>query len=149
MRTIIALLLLLPLATACASGPDKAELDAEVKRLCAIDGGVKVYETVKLPAERFNKLGQVHLPSIEYAKEDTDYYYVLTTTNIRGNSNAEQTTDPVIWRSEYQIVRKADKKVMAELVSYTRRGGDLPGPWHTSHYTCPEGDPLRGVFIKQ
>lgn len=39
MRAITAMLLLLPLATACASGPSKSELDAEVKRLCAIDGG--------------------------------------------------------------------------------------------------------------
>ncbi|MBP9101513.1 MAG: hypothetical protein KBF68_09110 [Nitrosomonas sp.] len=34
---------------------EKARLDREVKRLCAIDGGIKVYETVKLPAERFGK----------------------------------------------------------------------------------------------
>lgn len=148
MKMLISLLLLLPLATACASDPSKAELDAEVKRLCAIDGGVKVYETVKLSAERFNNLGQVHLPSVEYAKADTDYYYVLTTTDIKGNSNSGQIGDPAIWRSKYQIVRKSDQKVMAEMISYTRRGGDIPGPWHPSHYTCPEGDPLRSVFTK-
>lgn len=149
MRTIISLLLLLPFFSACASGPSKAELDAEVRRLCAIDGGVRVYETVKLPAARFNKLDQVNLPSIEYAEANTDYYYILTTTNIRGNSNSDRITDPAIWRSHYRIVRAADKRVMAELISYTRRGGDLPGPWHPTHYTCPEGDPLRSAFSKQ
>ena len=53
MKTLATLLLLLPLATACASGPSKSELDAEVKRLCAIDGGIKVYERVALPEEKF------------------------------------------------------------------------------------------------
>ena len=50
--------LLIPLlcAYACASGPIvKAALDDEISRLCAIDGGVKVYEIVTLPADKFNK----------------------------------------------------------------------------------------------
>jgi hypothetical protein len=34
------------------SGGRKYYYDAEIDRLCAIDGGDRVYETVKLPAER-------------------------------------------------------------------------------------------------
>ena len=41
-------------------GGRKFYYDAEVRRLCAIDGGVKVYETVKLPADKFNQWGQVN-----------------------------------------------------------------------------------------
>ena len=43
---------------------EKERLDREVKRLCAIDGGIKVYETVKLPAERFDQYGQIFILSI-------------------------------------------------------------------------------------
>lgn len=40
------------------AGCEKARLDAQVKELCAKDGGIKVYETVKLPADRFNQWGR-------------------------------------------------------------------------------------------
>ena len=36
---------------------EKARLDREVDRLCAIDGGIRVYETVQLPSDKFNKWG--------------------------------------------------------------------------------------------
>jgi hypothetical protein len=36
-------------------GGAKIYYDAKAYRLCAIDGGVKVYETVKLPPEKFNQ----------------------------------------------------------------------------------------------
>ncbi len=40
---------------------EKARLDREVERLCAIDGGVKVYETVTLPPDKFDKkYGQIN-----------------------------------------------------------------------------------------
>ncbi|MBK7812955.1 MAG: hypothetical protein IPJ52_00920 [Rhodocyclaceae bacterium] len=57
MRLLLALLALLPLVAGCAT-PSQMAVDAEVKRLCAIDGGIKVYETVKLPADKFNQWGQ-------------------------------------------------------------------------------------------
>ena len=149
MRALISLLLLLPLVSACASGPSKAELDAEVKRLCAIDGGEEIYEVVKLPAEKYDPYWLVNLPSVEYAKANVDYYHVSTSVDIRGDSSTTNMNDLVIWRTENKIVRSIDKKVMAKLVSYTRRGGDLPGPWHPSHYTCPEGGFSGKVFVKQ
>jgi hypothetical protein len=132
MKTLISLLLLLPLATACASGPSKAELDAEVKRLCAIDGGVKVYETVKLPADKFNQWGQINFyrptqgenalgPEYIYTSED-DYY-------IKGN--------PAMIRYRHQVIRRSDDKVLGEAISYGRGGGDLPGPWEPSNFHCP------------
>lgn len=39
---------------------EKARLDKEVDRLCAIDGGIKVYETVLLPPDKFNQWGEVN-----------------------------------------------------------------------------------------
>ena len=63
---------LLALTTGC-SGPSKSELDAEVKRLCAIDGGIKVYETVTLPSERFDEHGNVRIPAKDYVRSGDEY----------------------------------------------------------------------------
>ena len=133
MKMIISLLLLLPLAAACASGPSKAELDAEVNRLCAIDGGVKVYETVKLPADRFDKrqhfinfyrpTQEENALGPEYLFKQNIFYY------RRGN--------PEMTRQHYQISRRSDGKLLGETILYGRGGGDLPGPWYESGFNCP------------
>lgn len=39
------------LTNLCFAGCEKSYLDDEVRRLCAIDGGVKVHETVRLSEE--------------------------------------------------------------------------------------------------
>lgn len=145
MRTIIALLLLLPLATACASGPSKSELDAEVKRLCAIDGGIKVYETVRLPAERFDKYGGIRVPLKKYASPSDEYYYESSMSYLRKGN-------PEMWRSHYKVYRRFDNKLLGEAITYARRGGDLPGPWHDSSFGCPIhadiSDLNKQVFVK-
>ena len=131
MKTLISILLLLPLATACASGPSKSELDAEVKRLCAIDGGVKVYETAMLPATLLDKYGGVRIPSKSLANASDEYYYELDIHYyLKGN--------PEMSRSQYRIIRRSDRKVLGESIRYGRGGGDLPGPSHDSSFTCPD-----------
>lgn len=135
MKALLPLLLLLPLATACASGPSKAELDAEVRRLCAIDGGVKVYETVKLPAEKFNQYGQIRIPSKRDAKPGDEYYFEWSVTYLKTGKPEDGIPD--LARSSFTLHRISDNKLLGESVAYTRRGGDIPGPWHPSHFTCP------------
>ena len=39
---------------------EKARLDREVDHLCAIDGGIRVYETITLPADQFDKEGRIN-----------------------------------------------------------------------------------------
>jgi hypothetical protein len=106
MKTLIALLLLLTIIAGCAT-PSQIMLDAEVKRLCAIDGGIKVYETVKLPAKKFNQWGQPNFYKpidgenalgVEYIfKRNTDYFR-------QGN--------PEMWRAHYKLIRRSDNKSM-------------------------------------
>lgn len=141
MKTLATLLLLLPLATACASGPGKSELDAEVKRLCAIDGGVKVYETVKLPPEKFNQWGQINFykPTQgenalgpEYIYKWDIHYYKKGDPALNG---AQETS---MRRDHIQIFRQSNMKLMGEFVTYHRAGGDLPGPWMPSSHRCPD-----------
>jgi hypothetical protein len=142
MKTLLMILLAVPLVTACTSGPSKRELDAEVDRLCAIDGGIKVYETVKLPAEKFDKYGQIRVPAKWLAKPEDEYYYESSTNYlIKGN--------PELRRYDHKLYRRSDNKIIGESIRYSRVGGDIPGPWHHSSFTCPQGsDLVQSIFIK-
>lgn len=145
MKSLTTMLLILPLATACASSPSKSELDAEVKRLCAIDGGVKVFETVVLPANRFDKYGGIRVPSKDDAKSSDDYYVEWHVRHIVDGN-------PSLRRDQFQLIRRTDYTLIGEAISYGRRGGDLPGPSHDSSLRCPENasdqDLFQRVFVK-
>ena len=58
MKTALTILIAI-LTPALLVGCEKARLDQQVKELCAKDGGIKVYETVKLPPERFDQWGLI------------------------------------------------------------------------------------------
>ncbi len=123
----------------------KVYYDRQVRELCAKDGGVKVYETVKLPSSRFDQFGQLRIPSKQNVKPEDEYLYESSTTYTR-NGN------PEMWKSHYRVYRQLDGKLLGESVSYSRRGGDMPGPWHESSFGCPRNaditDLIRQIFIK-
>jgi hypothetical protein len=115
------------------AGGKKLYWDAKVRELCAQDGGVKVYETVTLPPEMFDKYANQNwilpskdnaTPSDEYYVETEEYYY--------------RKAAPQIARTQHRIIRRSDRKVLGELIRYGRGGGDLPGPWHPSSFMCPD-----------
>jgi len=142
MKTFLFILWILPFLTACAIGPSKGQLDDEVRRLCAIDGGIKVYETVRLPAERFDQYGQMRVPAKWLSKPEDDYYYEGSTNYlIKGN--------PELLQLRTRFYRKSDNKLLGESTLYVRRGGDMPGPWHGSSFSCPQSTDLsRHIFIQ-
>lgn len=120
------------LAVACEREKDR--LDAQLRQLCARDGGIKVYESVALSEEEYRKLlnrhGELEIKSKEFAKTSDAFYQESERIYIK-------TGNPELWRSEYRIVRRSDKKVLVKSVFYTRRGGDFPGPGHESSFSCP------------
>ncbi|MBI2314197.1 MAG: hypothetical protein HYU77_17060 [Betaproteobacteria bacterium] len=135
--------------TGCAT-PTQLSLDAEVKRLCAIDGGIKVYETVKLPPEKFDKYGVVHVPPKDKVQPTDAFFYEWDIRQIvRGNPKDGKAD---LARSHFRLYRTAGQKLVGESVAYTRRGGDVPGPWHPSHFTCPADSDLsnlkKRVFVR-
>lgn len=145
MKTLIAMLCTLSVIAASAGSPSKSELDDEVRRLCAIDGGIKVYETVTLPVKFVDRYGSIRIPEKSRAKSTDEYYYEVSETYfLKGN--------PEMWRSKFSIYRRSDSKVIGESVRYIRRGGDLPSPMHDSSFACPEigAQPSleSAVFIK-
>ena len=123
--------------------------DTQVRELCAKDGGVKVYETVKLPPDRFDQWGMVkpYLPTQKENALGPEYIFKSETTYYRKGN-------PEMWRAQYRVIRRADGKVLGETVLYGRAGGDLPGPWQPSGYRCPEvsqGGPnvlLKSIFVQ-
>ena len=122
----------------------KANADAMVNELCARDGGIKVYETVKLPARRFDQYGVVRVPF--ELKPDGDFYlksenkWVVPYTN-EGNIS--------IARENYKLYRVTDGKLLGEVVTYVRRGGDPPSPAQPTYYRCPNDIGIeKKVFLR-
>lgn len=127
------------------AGGKKLYWDAKVRKLCAKDGGVKVYETVTLPPEMFDKYGVARIPSKRKAKPEDEYYYET-------NQEYYRQENPEIWRLHFGIFRRMDTKLLGEATSYARRGGNIPGPWHASSFGCPDqsdvSDLKKRIFIK-
>ncbi len=105
-------------------------MDREVDRLCAKDGGIKVYETVVLPSERFDKCGVFYLPIEKKFTPEDEYYYARAT-------HYYQNKEPSMRKAHSRVFRKSDGKLLGETTWYLRRGGDLPGPGNSSSYSCP------------
>lgn len=127
---------------------EKWWLDYQVRELCTKDGGIKVYETVKLPAEKFNQWGQPNFYRQTQGENALGPEFIFNEKTIyyrHGN--------PEMWRTHYKLIRRSDEKLLGESVSYSRRGGDIPGPWHDSSFGCPDnsGDVtlLMSIFIQQ
>ena len=106
-------------------------LDHQVRRMCAQDGGVKVYETVELTPDLIDKAGRINIPNKEDVKP-LDKYYIET------HKFYFRTGNPLMYRKHSRIVRQSDGKTLGERISYHRSGGDLPGPWYGSGFSCPD-----------
>lgn len=115
----------------------KAHYDRQVRELCAKDGGVRVYETVRLPPEKFNQWGQPNFYRPDQGENalGKDYLFKIRKPDFdswRGN--------PTVFRYHYEVIRRSDNKLLGETISYGRGGGDLPGPWYGSKFHCPDHD---------
>jgi hypothetical protein len=156
MRKII-LFLLVSLTVYAAFFTEKDRLDREVERLCAIDGGIKVYETVKLPADKFDKHGQINFyrPTQGENTLGPEYIYKWVIHYYKkGDPVSQGAQEASMRRDHIQIIRISDMKLLGEFVKYHRAGGDFPGPWMPSSYHCPnrseanESILLNKIFTK-
>lgn len=135
-------LIIAAIATAILCGCQKTKIDEEVRRLCAEDGGIKIYEVVKLPADKFNHLGQINFyrPTkgeealgVDYSFQVSKHYY------LKGN--------PEMTRTHIKVYRRNDRKVLGELVLYGRGGGDFPSPMHDSSFQCPDSSKATEIIL--
>ena len=79
-KTLLIAASLLPFLAGC----EKARLDQEVDRLCRIDGGIKVYETVKLSKGDYDERRRMVFPQYLGLPEDKGRYgsnYIVVSTD--------------------------------------------------------------------
>lgn len=117
---------------------NKWRADRLVDELCAKDGGIKVYETVILPKERFNQWGQFVVLEKRIMKPDDEYYTVWKTTDIIGKHNSSDIFKLTVYQHYFAMYRVADNKLLSEAIGYSRRGGDPFGALMPSAYSRPE-----------
>jgi hypothetical protein len=124
------------------AGCEKWRLDQQVKELCAKDGGIRVYETVKVPVDQFDEQGNIRFYQAA-RNEDAlgpEYLYLRSQEFYRKGN-------PQMSRIHLRVVRKADGKTLGQSTYYERGGGDLPGPWSESSYVCPEVSEAGGLAL--
>lgn len=138
------------------AGCERWELDRRMAALCKKDGGVKVYETVTLPASEFSSTGQPLAKYIPLAKSDADYlgpdYRYVQRREILVGQNADiGKGEGRLSRWYSAVYRRADGRLLGESVSYGRGGGDgfTFGLQPSGDY-CPKPrvDLIKAVFVK-
>ncbi len=157
MKKTLLLSFVLPFIAACANGPNKTQLTKEVNRLCAVDGGVKIYETVTLPPDKFDKWGQINFyrPTQGENTLGAEYIYQRNRHDYKKENPAESSTPKIaVKRNHIKIIRKSDMKLLGEVVTYHRTENEPPELLHHSSYQCPdkskatEGILLNAVFTQ-
>lgn len=122
----------------------KAYWDAKVEEMCRKDGGVKVYERVKISGKESELLwGKAGLPLPTVStRTELPYFWEQADTTLR-NAN------PNIVRAQTMVKRRSDGKVLGVSVQYWRSGGDLPtGISEATSFICPKHVALSSrVFI--
>ena len=150
MRRLVILLLPLLLLAGC----EKDALDRQMQELCKKDGGVKVFEKIKLPPERFDDSGKIKRllqpdgSAVSYDKNFEPDYKIESSTHIIKDGDPIKGQGKLV-RYEYKLIRTYDNKIMAISVSYSRIGGDFIIIDHWSSSECPnKGESLNLAFIK-
>lgn len=129
---------------------EKWLLDRQVRELCEKDGGIRVYETVTLPPDKFNKYGQVNFyrPDQGEGALGPEYIYKWDIQYYKKGEPAVNGAQEISMRRDHvSIVRKSGIKLLGEVILYHRAGGDLPGPWMPSSYHCPGALEANSVIL--
>lgn len=134
---------------------EKDLLNKQMAELCKIDGGVKIYETVKLPAEMFNENGGLKNKKF-IRKDNKDLMFIGSDYILIEDSADIKKGDPLkgegwLLRSHSEIRRTTDNALIAEAVQYGRAGGDRWSLGMHSIDDCPNEpiDLFNKVFSKQ
>ena len=126
----------------------KAQMDKEVDRLCALDGGVKVFEKISLPAESFDRFGHPNVPLSTSKAAQSSAFVVdaIVVELVKGDPYGMDR--PSLHKFTSKAIRLSDGKVLGIAVGYYRFGGDPDGPWHPSNYTGCTSEPGEQVIGK-
>ncbi|MDB5814737.1 MAG: hypothetical protein JWN23_1854 [Rhodocyclales bacterium] len=146
--------LIIGMLCAALTSCEKYELDRRMNEVCQKDGGVKVYETVKLPSEMFDPAGSVKATLVQ--NDGKSYMLIAGAYAVKEDSLDLKSGDPLkgeasLTRITLKVSRVADGKVLAEGVQYLRAGGDLIVIGHHTQAVCPNGplDINKKVFLQE
>lgn len=117
----------------------QAYWDARVKEMCEKDGGVTVYERVRISRAQIARRvlpmtadGRLSFTVKEHAHPEAPIYAVEQITYLSEKN-------PRVRRTESVIVRRSDEAVVGKWVVYARAGGDLPtGASEGTSFICPD-----------
>jgi hypothetical protein len=115
--------------------------ESRVKEMCEKDGGVRIFEQVRVTREQARALPRVgdHLsvPPDWAAKPEHPVFIRERRLQIRDD-------DPPIGRNEQSIVRRIDQKVIGVAVSYTWTPVTYPYAFvaHPMKMSCPDLDQI-------
>lgn len=137
LRKMLGLTTLVLALSACTT-PIQMAYDAEVDRLCAIDGGMKIYESVQLPPDRFDH-------DIFIRKNSPEFKITQESAYLKGTKDSSIR----LRRYSTKVIRIEDEKLLGAWVYYYRGGGDIIPSDGDSSYSCPQGDQgSQSIFFK-
>ena len=113
----------------------KAYWDAQVREMCARDGGVTIFEQIVISAAQAVTLPKVGgffgvAPEALAKLEEPAF--------IRNQSIQIREGNPSVVRDQQEIIRRSDGRVVGLVVRYGRGGGDFPSHAHPSEFSCPD-----------
>jgi hypothetical protein len=109
----------------------KAYWDAKVNELCEKDGGVTVYERVKITRKEANTLWGTPLPTAG-TRRDQPYFWEASETVIRDSN-------PRVVRRETLLKRRSNERILGKAIQYSRSGGDpQTGISEPTSFVCPQ-----------
>jgi len=111
----------------------KAYWDYRVQKMCEQDGGLTVFENIRVSAEDYERLKGTHgaIPIPERRSADSAAEYVSDTEITRMHQGT-----PDVWRTVAMVRSLDGNRPLARWVNYTRRGGDFLTVAHASYFTC-------------
>lgn len=139
-------------------GCERWALDRQMEELCKKDGGIKVYETVTLPASSYNRALRSG-PLMPVAEDSwfvrigpaDDYRHYTHREYIVGKGARHERGEGSLSRVHESIYRWPEKRLLGESVRYSRGGGDgFTFGFQPSGASCPHltQDLTQSIFVK-
>ena len=121
--------------------------DAQVKEMCARDGGVTIYERIHISIAEIDARvlpmtsdGRLSFTTKQLAQPSSPIYALEKILNINE-------ANPRVQRNESIIVRRADEVIVAKVIFYSRVGGDLStGLSEGTNFSCPNLQKMTTEF---
>lgn len=109
--------------------------DAQVREMCEKDGGVKIFEHIIVSPEQavlLPKVGGYYGVVPEELSKPQEPAFVRFRRFVIRDGN------PTVSRIQQDIIRRSDGRIVGQVVSYGRGGGDFPSYAHPSSFGCPD-----------